>query len=232
MAKILCFVTTFEPLAGLRFEMLEETLRSMTEAFPGAHRELYDNNSADGSWEALEGLAKKYSWPLWKKTGERSERTPGHARSAICGLVRNSHAQPDDIVVFSDDDMRWRPGSEDRIREAWANAPIDLRIICGLLEPDYPWAKPLWAVQLGKERVLVRQSAPGAAWTMTVDRLRTMPAIQTKFGYDSLACAELRSMGMSVAQMDLATHLGADSSTHGNDQRRKWAPIDRERWGV
>ena len=140
-----------------------------------------------------------------------------------------------DIVVFSDDDMEWKEGAEQKLIALWSQAPADLAIVSGLLEPDWHWNTPRETLTLAHTNVLVRDSCPGAAWTFRAPDWGIIKKhIVKDFGYDHKACVALRKDGYRVAQIDLAEHIGWGFSTHGNEanQAVDSRPLDRVKWGV
>jgi hypothetical protein len=267
-------------MATLRFELLEQTVRSIEKAFPLSELFLIDNGSTDGSWEAVGELLGKKGiecrectrihadmhgiYPPWEKTppewgeppgmfqrgrwhtvrgggGPRGNVTPGAGRHRLQRVMwehlqdRPSAATHPPFWVWSDDDMLWKPDAEAKLRRFYAEKPNDIAVVSGLLEPVWHWNAPRETVEAGGVRVLVRDSAPGAAWTFAGYRVVPLglPAYWC-FGYDYEACKYLRAHGQKVAQIDLADHIGWECSTHGNDadQHIDGRPLDRERWGV
>jgi hypothetical protein len=74
-------------------------------------------------------------------------------------------------------------------------------------------------------RAIVRETAPGGAWTFPAANWRWIGPLADDMGADWTACTRLRSAGFRIAQADLATHLGADHSTWGNVTPRG-APVE------
>jgi len=241
-------------MSTLRFELLEQTVRSIEKAFPTSELFLLDNGSTDGSWDAVEELLgpkgiecaecgrvqQRGRWHVNNKPGEpEGNYTPGAGYHRLYYHMFG-HTQGGQAVapywVWSDDDMLWRPGAEEKLRLFWAEAPKSIAIVSGLLEPVWHWNTPRETVEYGGVRALVRDSAPGAAWTFG----RTCPipipcrSELHDFGCDYESCKLLRSRGFKVAQMDLADHIGWGYSTHGNDANEHvdGRPLDREKWGV
>jgi glycosyltransferase involved in cell wall biosynthesis len=228
-----CAVTTFEPFATMRFELLERTVRSMRVAFPDDALFIFDNGSADGSHDAVAQLAESTGALLVSRYKHLPNRTPGAARACLFEhflRIRNGN----EIAVLSDDDMVWHPDARKRLREVWHHAPDKLQIVGGLLEPEWEWNKPIEAVDVGSERILLRESAPGAAWTLPISRMIRCCGgrIEPVFGYDVKMCKWLRAMDFDIGQMDLADHIGWEGSTHGNRAIEHAMPLDRKRWGV
>lgn len=226
-AKQAFAVMTHNPLAGLRLGLVERTLASAQEAFSSWGRVLLDNGSTDGSLQELAVLSTRYGATMVRREGFENT-TPGAGRSC---LLRALDAE---LLVLSDDDIEWKPWAGTWVKAMW-NGPVpdDLVIICGLLEPEWHWNLPRSTLDLaGGRRVLVRDSVPGAAWTVSRGRLRHLSPVPEEFGYDSKVCARLREQGWRVAACDLAEHIGWGASTHGNDANRRAIPLDRARWGV
>lgn len=206
--------------------MLEQTTHSAILAFPKAGVFVCDVGSDDGS-EDLACVSQK----LRSTDGNH---TPG---AGFVLLVDWLIAQPDlpGVVVFSDDDMLWKPGAGDKLERFWAEAPEDVALVSGLLEPDWHWNTPREVVEAGGVRVLVRDSAPAAAWSMRcATAFKLCKMAKRDFGFDSDICSKLRAMGLRVAQMDLAEHVGEGRSTHDNSPRECYGnkPLDRAKWGI
>jgi hypothetical protein len=239
--KITVGVLVFNPMATLRMQLVERTLKSLRKAFPDASKLACDNVSTDGSQQWFKKVALCKGFVAYLPTAGDSEgtnRTPGAGRLRIMKsrmVEVGIEELGTELVVLSDDDMDWKPGADKRLREAWAHAPDDVKIISGLLEPVWHWNTPREAIQCGKERTLVRDSCPGAAWTFRAKDWRLIrDHVVADFGYDYKACVALRENGYRVAQMDLAEHIGWGASTHGNeaDQHLDTRPLDREKWGI
>lgn len=248
-------VVTYNPMATLRFELLERTVRSIEKAFPTSELFLLDNGSTDGSWDAVQELLG-VSGTKCAECGGAQQRGRWHAKrdqgppegnftpGAGCHrLWYHLFAHTDGgrarapFWVFSDDDLVWREGSETKLRRFWdAACDSDIAILGGLLEPVWHWNTPREAVEYGGVRVLVRDSAPGAGWTLGEPRLLPVPCNEQLhcFGFDYEACKILRSRGYKVAQVDLTEHIGWGFSTHGNEanEHLDGRPLDREKWGV
>jgi hypothetical protein len=190
--------------------------------------------------------------------------TPGAGKNGMLPIILGQWPPPGDpkLIVMSDDDMLWRPNAGATLERFWSHrrCPDNLAILSALLEPEYPWNTPRETVHVGgigepTISALVRDSAPGAAWTFRYGgcshgigphfhTCQHLPdgvlehgrrsVFVDDFGYDYEYCGRLRAVGLTVAQIDLAEHIGGDMSTHGNraheDVRCK--PLDRERWGV
>lgn len=229
--RLFVAVTTHNPIGGLRMELLEQTVESIDRAFPSAVKLLFDNDSDDGSYQALQLLTQPGGWQLCCYHPYDGNHTPGRGRNQIMWQI-GAEAQNHELVVFSDDDMLWRPGAEMTLRKLWLGAPERLLIACGLLEPIYRWNTPRQTIDCGGVNVLVRDSAPGAAWTFRRGAWGRIGPVKHDFGYDHDTCKRLVSRGDWVGQLDLAEHIGWGSSTHGNEAVLWSKPLDRDKWGV
>lgn len=283
-------VVTFNPMATLRFELLEQTVRSIEKAFPTGELFLLDNLSDDGSQAAVGemlgelgvrcsecGTRMRGRWHVPQPQRASLCKVPPDNRTPGAGRARLLAAQMEhfpsrslDVVwnvlqyypsgpetyqgepvvlpsffAWSDDDMVWRPGAQATLSKFWDAAPTCIhhpdrvRILSGLLEPVWHWNTPRRTVEHGGVRVLLRDSAPGAAWTFRGAPIRLLrpgtievPGDELwRFGYDYQMC---RTMPEGVAQIDLAEHIGWGFSTHGNEANEapETKPLDREKWGV
>lgn len=230
--KIAVGILSYNPMSTLRMELLDRTLASIEKSFPSADRCCHDNLSTDGSQEAVTKLCEQYGTKFIVRSQPGGGHTPGHGRIHQMNWREYHDA---DIVVFSDDDMEWKSGSEQKVIDLWSRAPSDLAIVSGLLEPMWHWNTPRETLTLAHTNVLVRDSCPGAAWTFrAADWGIIKQHIVRDFGYDHKACVALLEAGYRVAQIDLADHIGWGFSTHGNeaDQHPGTKPLDRIKWGV
>ena len=109
-------------------------------------------------------------------------------------------------------------------------------IVCGLLEPVWEWNTPREMLVLGGIKVLVRDSAPGAAWSFRrkdwKGGARLENRVEHSFGYDYKCSVSLARSHLRIGALDLASHEGWEHSTHGNDVIKAAQPLDREKWGI
>lgn len=208
-----------------RHERHELFLRTVSSLQDGDHPfDLYvvDNGSDDGTSEfvrSIGGLAINDAMT-----------TCGHGMNVTLDILASSGA---DVAVFSNDDIDWHPGGLERVMRWWSEAPEDVLICSGSLEPDYPWNTPRELVTAGGVKALVRDTAPGGTWTMRARDWPTIGHVPELRGWDDVPkCRELRERGFRVAQMDAATHIGEDHSTWGNRSQPYAKPLDREAWGL
>lgn len=142
-------------------------------------------------------------------------------------------AQEPDLVLFSNDDVRYVPGWRSRLESLWWAAPENLKLVGLILEPAWRWNQVYDARTIGGERVLFRESAPATAWSFRAyDWQAIGPLPEQSPGEDLNLCRRMRGNGYDIGQVELATHEGMYRSTWGN---RAWTiaqPLDRARWGL
>ena len=220
--KLAAAVLTYNTHRFGRHELLLETLRSLN--VPDVPVFIWDNGSNDGTQDLVLSLGGQ--------TNRGPHRTIGDGMNAVIGLAVKSGA---DVVCFSNDDVRWKPGWADKVRAFWDDAPTDIGICSGLLETRlWYWNQITAAHDIGGQRVLERETVPGAAWTFrasTWDRMRPVPNLGNEEN-DVPVCHKLRERGMRLVAADWVTHLGDGKSTWGNMTHLHGEPLDRQKWGV
>lgn len=236
--RIAVGIMTYNAESSLRFDLLERTVDSILAAFADDALIILDNGSSDGSTDTICEMYRSHASIISRLGAEN--RTPGAGRNVLMPMLAEL-GSGSDLIVMSDDDMVWRPDARERLVRFWsdsAHLPHDLLILGGLLEPVYPWNTPRMRLACG-DGAVIRDSVPGAAWSMLPEQVKCLPGYTAglydpDFGYDYKHCCQLGVMGLRVAAMDLAEHIGWDASTHGNrsntDVRAK--PLDRDKWGV
>jgi len=205
----------------------DEWLRQVVEALGEADEVLiFDHQSEDGSDE----LVRELGGVLWKH--DDGNRTIGRAMNLGHQAAADA-AGPDGLVVTAQDDIVWRPGWRERLQGFWEEAPDDVGIVCGLLEPDFPWAAPLEPVTAGGLSGVSRLTVPGSAWTYRGRMWATMRwANEVAPSHDMPICAQVRQAGLRLVAVDLADNLGAHASTWGNASYGGVRPLNRARWGL
>ena len=215
-------VLTHDQFKYDRHELFKQTLLSL---FDGDHPyELFivDNGSTDGT--------RDYVRDLGGLCIDDPITTCGHGMNVTIGVCVNSGA---DLVVFSNDDIHWHPGALEQIVRFWGEAPEDVLICSGSLEPDYPWNTARERIESGGVKGLIRDTAPGGTWTLRAkDWNRIGPVPETKGWDDVPTCQRLKEHGFRVAQIDAADHVGEGHSTWGNGAGRMAQPLNREAWGL
>lgn len=204
-----------------RQELFRATLRSLIRP-DGVKLYILDNGSTDGTPTYVRSLGGTViSDPI---------TTCGHGMNATIGLCAASGA---DLVVFSNDDIAWKPGALEAVERFWAEAPDDVVIAAGLMEDEFPWNTVRGRLVSGGVTALVRDTAPGGAWTMRARDWPLIGPVPEAPGWDDVpTCDRLRRKGYRVCQIDLAQHLGEGRSTWGNDSARHGKPLDRGAWGI
>lgn len=240
-------IKSHRPMEHLRMGLLESTLRSARAAFPSAAITLFMNDGGDGSAEPARDVAEEVlvDGTLTRDphrffvdlTGRLEGYTPGHGAQAILRWALQQSWRPSDVLVTSDDDMLWHPGAEERLRAIWRDGetPRNLVLVGGLLEPVWDHNTPRGSIALGGENVLLRDSVPGASWSLPMFHAAwLLDHVQGRFGFDSAACQAIQKMGGIMAAVDLCEHAGEDATTHDNRPTRdlRGKPIDKQHWGL
>lgn len=229
------WIKTFAPLRHMRMGLLENCIASAVSAFGAENVGIVNNGAHDV--EAVAAVAVEHGMQGLLVT-HHGESSPGHGAQYALVTARadlSVRRRGTKIMALSDDDMVWKADAADRLREIWAHAPDDLIICSGLLEPDYPWATVRSAIDCGRQRILIRDNAPGCAWTFRAEHVAMVhDQVETGFGFDHKACVKLIEKGYTVAQADLAEHAGWGYSTHGNEaiDAPSVRPLDRKKWGL
>lgn len=227
-------VLSYNVVSGLRAALLDETLASIQRAFPDAEWHLLDNGSSDHSFVDYK---PPLGWFFHSTIAEST--TPGAGRNRlVAAMVAGGKGSPGDIVVLSDDDMRWRPGAQATLHDFWHYAAADLAIAGCYLEPEYPWSRPIETLTVGGVRALVRETVPAAAWSFprrvwtAAVGLGPLKTTLEGDGEDIDACRRLAAAGKRVVAIDLAEHIGAGYSQLGNDEARRLIgkPINKKAW--
>ena len=201
--------------------------RQVVEALGEADEVLvFDHESQDGS----DGLVRELGGTCW--THDDGNRTIGRAMNLGHQAAADA-AGPDGIVVTAQDDIVWRPGWREKVEAFWSDAPLDIGILCGLLEPDFPWAAPLERVEHGGVAGLSRLTVPGSAWAYRGAMWQVMRwANEVAPSHDMPICEQVRDAGFRLVGADLADNLGAHRSTWGNASYGGAPKLNRAKWGV
>ncbi len=219
--KVAVGILTHNQFRFGRHELFLQAVRSLQAG--GYPFDLYvlDNGSTDESPDYVRGIGGTVL--------QDRISTCGHGMNATIGIC----ARVSDLVVFSNDDIKWHPGAIAKLVRFWESAPADVLIAAGILEPDYPWNTPRERIEYGGVSALVRDTAPGGAWTLrSADWPRIGPIPEAPGWDDVPTCNRLREKGFRVCQIDLADHVGEDHSTWGNESRQIGKPLDRKAWGL
>lgn len=142
-------------------------------------------------------------------------------------------AQGAEIVLFTADDIEYRPGWAEKAAAFWAAAPADVLLASLMVEPVYGWNTISAMVEHGGIRAVLRESVGGCCWTFRAadwDRIGPIPQIMP--GEDLAICHRLRGRGYQIAALDLADHIGEKHSAWGNQswQMAQALPADVLAW--
>ena len=221
--KVVGWVFTQDAFKHERNEWLRNVVAALGEADEVL---VFDHHSEDATPE----LVSELGGVRWLH--DDGNRTIGRAMNLGHQAAADA-AGPDGIVVTAQDDIVWRPGWRDRLEAFWSDAPLDIAIVSGLLEPNFPWAAPLERVEHGGLAGLSRVTVPGGAWTYRGGMWQVMRwANEVAPSHDMPICERTREAGFRLIAVDLADHLGANRSTWGNISYGGVQPLDRKRWRV
>ena len=208
--KIAACVLTYNAISTNRVDPLKDTLRSLAEC---GRVFLFDNGSTDGTAD----LVASYGG-LLNKT---KLHTSGHGTNMCARILAATDA---DLCVISDDDMFWDIGWRDKLDAWWSEAPTDIWVTGGHMEPIYPWNEITGQVEYGGVKGLLRTSTGAASWTYrreSTDLIFPIPQQVQGWG-DVPACDKIDEAGGKVAQISIATHAGHGRSTWGNKTEQKY----------
>ena len=212
--RVVAGVLTRNAASFGRREMLRDTVESLGEADSVI---VVDNGSDDGSqyWCRDEFDAFMYR--------------PSDGVTT-CGRGMNilgAHCRIDaDVVVLTSDDMIWRAGWRQVVESFWSEAGNDVILLCGLLEGEYPWNSVIGSYESGGVTGLMRECVPGSGWTFRASSWDHITPIGEQHGHDDVpACQRFRDDGLLMVAVDIATHVGEESSTWGNESHRYVRPL-------
>lgn len=210
-------VLTWNPMSTGRMKLLVETVESLEANQPDL-LVVADNGSVD-------------DFDIGRPT-VRFPRLPGFPPGNTCGYGMNKLAatlfEADvDLVVLSNDDIRWKPSAVATLEQIWEEASNQLVVLSGLVEPTFalpgerPWNEPVAADTIAGHKVLFRRSVPGGAWSYRNEDYTQIFPVSTFAGTDDVpACHRLVDAGRLVGCVDVADHAGAGLSTWGNGSDR------------
>jgi hypothetical protein len=178
---------------------------------------LLDNGSDDGSddWVTAHG-------GMAHRSGD-GVTTCGRGMNELASrLVHGA-----DVIVLTSDDMVWRSGWRDVLEAFWADADDTVALLCGLLEPAYPWSPVTGRYSAGGVEGVTRACVPGSGWTFRAADWPTIGPVPETPGEDDVpTCARLHAAGRLLVAIDIADHLGEHQSTWGNQSHRFARPLD------
>lgn len=202
---ILAAVLTYCPEATGRLHQLHEAYLSLRREADFVW--VVDNGSGEAEVEAITKALHARPW-----SHSDPIHTCGHGTNLQARILAGA-ANPGDLCVLSDDDMVWRPGWAQRLRNWWAVADSDVILTGCHIEPEYQWNT---IAGRNEFPALYRESTGAASWTYRAeshDLIFPIPERSNGTG-DVPACERVRRRGR-IAQLDLAEHRG-ETSTWGN----------------
>jgi glycosyltransferase involved in cell wall biosynthesis len=211
--RVAAIILTYRAVSTGRVDLLDQTFKSLVAT---DYLQVVDNGSDDGSRELIE------SWGGISHDGPL--HTSGHGNNLAARVAYGTDA---DLIVFSDDDMLWRPDWRRDLEAWWSEAPDDIAMTGCHIEPAFHWNTIYDRIECGGVPGLIRESTGGASWSIPRRKLDTFFAPagiwQQNQGYgDVMACNRVIERGHRIAQIDIATHAGQGMSTWGNSTENKY----------
>jgi glycosyltransferase involved in cell wall biosynthesis len=148
----------------------------------------------------------------------------GHSMNTAIDMAVGTGA---DLIVFSADDYRYRPGWAARLANFWRAAPQEIGLASLNWEPTYPWNTVTGDQMIGPERTLFRLTVPGSSWSFWASAWRTLfgPIEDRTGGEDLAVCRHLVDSGYKLAALDLTDHIGERDSAWGNRSYERAEPL-------
>lgn len=203
--RLLAAILTYRPEATGRLELLADTFHSLSAEADAVW--VVDNGSGP---DEVAAITARLGVSPWSHDGP--VHTCGHGTNLQARILAGA-ARPGDICVLSDDDMTWRPGWGKALREWWEVASPSVVLTGCHLEPAYQWN----GIEDIDPPALYRASTGAASWSYRSASHNDIFPIPEKLQGtgDVPACARIVNNGGRIAQLDLAEHVGAES-TWGN----------------
>ena len=220
--KVVAGVLTHNAVTYGRMEMLQACVASL--AAEADEVIVVDNGSTDTTSKWVEVIGGYLHRP------DDGVTTCGRGMN----IVGSACSVRGDITVLTTDDTYWRPGWRAVVEDFWAHAPDQVKILCGVQEPDYPWSTPAGKMTVGSTTALLRPTVPSPGWTFrsrdwaTIGPVPEMPPM-----YDDVpACERLVANGFLLAAVDIVDHVGEKASTWGNESWKGAVPLSCDMAGV
>jgi len=212
--KIVAGVLTRNAVTTGRLELAKDCVRSL--AAEADEVIVWDNGSTDTTSKWVETIGGHLYQP------DDNITTSGRGMN----MLGSACAARGDIVVLTSDDMFWRPGWRKVLEDFWTGAPDAIKILCGLLEPEYPWSVPVGKITINGVTGLLRPSVPGSGWTFRSADWPTIGPVPEVAGHDDVpTCRRLVAAGGVLVAVDIADHRGEYLSTWGNVSHRYARPL-------
>lgn len=137
-----------------------------------------------------------------------------------------------DVILFSADDIEYRPGWARALQSFWDAAPENIVLASLMVEPVYPWNTIIDSDRAGGQPYITRTSVGGCCWSFRArdfGKIFPLPAVQPT--EDLLTCQKLMGQGYEIAALDLADHIGEQHSAWGNESWKYARPVDKSLYG-
>lgn len=223
--KISAALLTWNQYRTGRHELFKSTLYSLRSGFPYS-LDVLTNGSTDRT--DLEVLT----------LGGTVDNTNSACWYGMQRCIELALSHEPDIVVFSADDITYKDGWHERLIDFWQHAPDDIKLASLFIEPEWTqWNRVTEAHDIGSERVLIRDSVPGASWSFRAsDTHLVLPIPTISPGEDLEVSRRIRAAGYRLAQLDLASHDGEAVSAWGNRSHLRSdmipAHVVKAKWGI
>lgn len=212
--KIVAGVLTHNAVSTGRLELAKDCVRSL--AAEADEVIVWDNGSTDETTKWVEVIGGHLYLP------DDGVTTCGRGMN----MLGSACAARGDIVVLTSDDMFWRPGWRKVVEDFWTGAPDAVKILCGLMEAEYPWSVPVGKITVNGVTGLLRPCVPGSGWTFRATDWPTIGPVPEEKGHDDVpTCQRLVAEGNVLVAVDIADHPGEHVSTWGNVSHKYAQPL-------
>lgn len=199
-----------------RFHLLQRTLRTLQDRaeYP------FDLVLVDGGSESQ--AQRDYV----QAAGGECLSIPTVGESMNVVIERCLRFEPD-LIVFTADDYDFKEGWLRNLVAFWRTAPSDVALCCLNWEPRYPWNTVVESLNVGGQKVLIRQTLPGSSWSFRASDWAQIGPIEARTGGEDMTIArKLQENGRRLAALDLTIHTGERESAWGNHSWKQAEPLE------
>lgn len=224
MAKLSVAMLTWNMFKTHRDLLFRESLASINRAGVPYEVTLVTNGSTDKTSELVQSMGGIVD-------DARSEMWWGMERAIV--EASNKCDSPDDVILFTADDIVYDDDWGVQLLDFWAEPPEDTGIASLFLEDCREWNEVIGYGESERGvRWIERASTPGSCWSFPLRNLmHILPVGHTSPGEDLVVCERLREKGLRMFQLDLADHAGETRSAWGNKSHTHATPLDRAQYG-